>query len=70
MELLFHQTSQLGAGHELVIYGIPMDAGSVVPWLSFAVVAAIGIAAIRKTYPLAAGAWNTAIDQARARAAQ
>lgn len=70
VELLFHQTSQLGTGHELVIYGIPMAAGSVVPWISFAVVAAIGIAAVRKTFPMAAAAWNTAMDAARARAAQ
>ena len=70
VELLFFQTSRLGEAHDLVIYGIAMDPGSVVPWLVFAAVGAAGFVAIRKTYPLAAGAWNTAIDEMRARIGQ
>jgi len=70
IELLIYQTSRLGGGHGLTVYGIPMDPSNVVPWLSFAVVAAVGIVAIRKTYPMAAGAWNSAIDEIRARANQ
>jgi len=70
IELLFFQTSRLGANHELTIYGIPIEPDSMVPWLGFVVVAAVGIAAIRKTYPMASGAWNSAVDEMRARTGQ
>ncbi len=70
VELLIYKTSRLGAAHDLTIFGITMDPSGVVPWISFAIVMAVGVYAIRKAFPVAAGAWNTAIDQARARAAQ
>lgn len=70
VELLIYQTSRLGAAHDLVIFGVAVDPSSFVPWLVYAAIMALGIFAIRKTFPIASGAWNTAIDAARARAAQ
>lgn len=70
IELLFYQTSRLGEAHDLVVYGISMNPDSVVPWLAFAAVGVAGVIAIRKTYPMASGAWNSAVDQMRARAGQ
>jgi branched-chain amino acid transport system permease protein len=69
IEMLYFLSSRLGVGHELVVYGIAVDPEWTVPWLAFAALAALGVAALRRSFPLAAEAWNAALAEARARLA-
>lgn len=67
IEMLYFRSSRLSTETELVIYGVESDPFSAGPWLIFAAAAGLGAFAIRKTYPGAVSAWNTAIADARAR---
>ena len=61
IEMLYFRSSRLSTETELVIYGVESDPFSAGPWFIFVAAAAIGAFAVRKTYPGAVSAWNTAI---------
>lgn len=67
IEILYFQTSRLGANFELTLYGFDIDPSNATPWLVFGVIAAAGIYGVRKFFPHASSAWNEAIDKMRAR---
>ena len=43
------------------------DTASVVPWVAYAAVMALGVWLCRKSFPRAADSWNEAITEVRAR---
>ncbi len=49
------------------IYGVSVDASSVVPWIAFAAIAALGVVLCRRVYPGAARSWNAAMAEVKAR---
>ena len=69
IEMLYFLSSRLGVGSELVVYGIALDPEATAPWLAFAALAALGVAALRRSFPLAAEAWSAALAEARAKLA-
>ena len=67
IEILYFQTSRIGADAVLTLFGQPIDPTSPVPWSIFGAIAIVGIFAVRKTFPQASGAWNDAINRMRTR---
>jgi len=43
-----------------------VDAGSPWPWIAAIALLAVGFHVFRKTWPIVAGAWNRALDEAGA----
>ncbi len=64
IEMLYFMSSQLGGGG-LTIYGLSVDPHAVFPWLGFCALFAMGVFAVRRTFPGAARAWNVAVAQSR-----
>lgn len=67
IEMLYFRSSRLSTETELIVFGFEVDPFGVPAWIVFIAVAAAGIAAVRKSFPGAAAAWNTAIAAARER---
>lgn len=67
IEMLYFRSSRLSTETELIVFGFEVDPFGVPAWIVFIAVAAAGIAAVRKSFPGAASAWNTAIAAARER---
>ena len=65
IEMLYFRSSRLSTDSELIIFGVESDPFTVAPWLVFVGVAAGGAFAVRKTFPSAVSAWNTAMAEAR-----
>ncbi len=68
IEMLYYRSSRLSTETELFVYGVEVDPFGVLSWLVFIFLAGAGVLAVRKTWPGAASAWNTAIAAARERA--
>ena len=67
IEMLYFRSSRLSTETELIVYGFEVDPFGVPAWIVFIAIAGAGIAAVRKSFPGAAAAWNTAIAAARER---
>lgn len=67
IEMLYFRSSRLSTETELIVFGFEVDPFGVPAWIVFIAVAGAGIAAVRKSFPGAAAAWNTAIAAARER---
>jgi branched-chain amino acid transport system permease protein len=67
VEMLYFLSDLTGDETEMVLFGIPVDAGGMVPWIACAAVIAVGVFLCRLTYPLAAHNWDAAITEARER---
>ncbi len=67
IEMLYFHSSRLSTETELVIFGMVIDPNGAASWGAFAGLAAAGIFAVRRIFPSAAAAWDTAIAAARAR---
>lgn len=67
IEMLYFRSSRLSTETELIVFGFEVDPFGVPAWIVFIAVAGAGIAAVRKSFPGAASAWNTAIAAARER---
>ena len=67
IEMLYFRSSRLSTETELIVFGFEVDPFGVPAWIVFIAIAGAGIAAVRKSFPGAASAWNTAIAAARER---
>lgn len=67
IEMLYFRSSRLSTETELIVFGFEVDPFGVPAWIVFIAIAGAGIAAVRKSFPGAAVAWNTAIAAARER---
>lgn len=67
IEMLYFRSSRLSTETELIVFGFEVDPFGVPAWIVFIAVAGAGIAGVRKSFPGAASAWNTAIAAARER---
>ena len=67
IEMLYFRSSRLSTETELIVFGFEVDPFGVPAWIVFIAIAGAGIAAVRKSFPGAAAAWNTAIAAARER---
>jgi len=67
IEMLYFLSADIITGDETVVFGFTVDTTSVVPWLAFAAIAAVGIVLCRMTFPRVGASWDHAITDARAR---
>jgi len=67
IEMLYFLSIQSTGERVTNIYGITVDVSTVVPWIAFAACAAVGVFLCRRVYPGAAGAWDAAMAEVKAR---
>jgi branched-chain amino acid transport system permease protein len=70
IELTYFMSTRSTRDTETTLYAIPLDAASVAPWMICAAIVAIGFLACRRGYPTMAASYNSAIEEAKARAVQ
>jgi branched-chain amino acid transport system permease protein len=66
IEMSYRVSTQPELGTRMRIVWITVDAGSPWPWIAAIALLAGGFHVFRKTWPIVAGAWNRAIDEAGA----
>lgn len=70
IELTYFMRNRSTRDTETTLYAIPLDAANVAPWMICAAIVAIGFLACRRGYPTMAASYNSAIEEAKARAAR
>jgi branched-chain amino acid transport system permease protein len=68
IESLYFLTSRFSGDTELTIYWVSVSPDNMLPWIVFAIIAMAGVFLVRRSYPIANAAWNTALAETRARA--
>ncbi len=70
IEMVYFLSTRATRETIMVLFGIEVDAASVLPWIPCVAITAIGVAACRRTYPPMADSYNQALAAVKERLAQ
>ncbi len=67
IEMLYFRSAEISGKTVLRVFGMETETASVVPWVAYASVLAVGVWFCRKSFPRVTDSWNDAITEARQR---